>query len=463
MKENIHYMWLSGKQFPKYNTINNFRSLHLKDTINDLFTQVVKLLVEMGHLTLKEQFIDGTTLESKANKYTFVWRKSVEKHRERLEMKIGNILKEIEKGIVSDNIPDDEPPTPINSDELRERIANINKELKNKQQQNQIRQLENKLLPKLEEYEQKLETCGERNSYSKTDPSATFMRLKGDAPTNLKPGYNLQIATENQFIANFGIYHYRNDTRALKPLLRLNQSRYAQTPQWVIADSIYGTEENYTFLEENEIEAFVKYHYYNKDQQPKYKNNPFWVNNLQYNEKENYFLCPKGEHLNFIEKINKTSESGFVSQTHVYQCNNCKGCSLHEQCHKSTGNRRLEVNHKLLKYKKKVVELLATQEGVEYYKRRSIEPEPVFGQMKADRKYNRFRHMGMDKVTMDFSIFAIAFNIGKLWSKTNKSKKNTKNCLKKLFILCIYCHFNKNDITKNKISLPKNIFQKIAA
>jgi len=107
-------------------------------------------------------------------------------------------------------------------------------------------------------------------------------------------------------------------------------------------------------------------------------------------------------------------------------------------------NRRIEINHNLLKYKKKTIELLASKEGAQYYKRRSIEPEPVFGQIKADKNYKRFRHTGIDKVTMDFNIFAIAFNIGKLWSKTNKSNKNTKNGSKKLFIVCIYKYFYKN-------------------
>jgi len=202
MERDIHFLWLSGKQFPKYNTINNFRSEHLKDTVNGLFTQVVVLLIDMDYLTLKEQYIDGTKMESRANRYTFVWKKSVEKNSAKLEAKIRCILQDVEEGIASDNLPDDEPPTPINPEDLRKRIAQINRDNKSKKQQKQIEEIENKLIPKLEEYEQKLTTCGERNSYSKTDPDATFMRLKEDAMNNgqTKPAYNLQIATENQFI-----------------------------------------------------------------------------------------------------------------------------------------------------------------------------------------------------------------------------------------------------------------------
>ena len=125
--ENIHYMWLSGMQTPDHNTINNFRSRNLKDTINEIFTQVVWLLVEMGHLSLDTLYIDGTKMESRANRYTFVWRKSVEKNRAKLASKIHKILEQIEDGIAQDNLPDDEPPTPINSEELRKRVAQINR------------------------------------------------------------------------------------------------------------------------------------------------------------------------------------------------------------------------------------------------------------------------------------------------------------------------------------------------
>jgi transposase len=318
MEENIHYMWLSGKQFPKYNTINNFRSLHLKDTINDLFTQVVLLLVDMGYLTLKEQYIDGTKLESRANKYTFVWRKSVEKHKSKLEDKIRCILQEIETGIASDNTPDDEPPTPIKSDELRERIAGINRENRNRKAQKQLDEITNKYIPKLEEYEQKLAICGKRNSYSKTDTDATFMRMKEDATT-----------------------------LTLIPFMELHESRYSQNPSAVVADSGYGSEENYAFLDEKQISAYVKYNWFHKEQKRKYRNNAFLADNLYYNEKDDYFVCPMGQHRHFAGKGSSQSENGYRSQLHIYQAQRCTGCPLRGSCHKSKGNRRIEVNHVL--------------------------------------------------------------------------------------------------------------------
>jgi transposase len=435
MEENIHFMWLSGKQFPKYNTINNFRSLHLKDTINSLFTQVVVLLVDMGYLTLKEQYIDGTKLEARSNKYTFVWRRSVEKHKAKLESKIRGILQEIETGIAYDNMPDDEPPTPIDSDILRNRIAQINRENKNKRQQKQIKDIENKLLPKLEEYEQKLTTCGNRNSYSKTDHDATFMKLKEDAMNNkeTKPAYNLQIATENQFITNFDFYPKPNDTVTIIPFLQLHHAPYKQMPQKVIADAGYGSEENFDFMSIHKITAYVKYNYYHKEQQSDFKNNPFLAANLYYNAKEDYFLCPSGKPMIWMGTHMSNTDNGYSSRIDTYQAEKCQGCHLREKCCKSDTNRCVEINHALRSYKKKVSQLLHSQEGKQFYKQRSVEPEPVFGQMKTNMHYKRIRHFGKEKITMDFAIFAIAFNIGKMWNTNKKTNKNNANNGKKPF------------------------------
>jgi len=141
-QENIHYMWLTGMQEPDHNTINTFRSLRLKDTINKIFTQVVLMLVEMGYLSLDVAYIDGTKLESRANRYTFVWRKTVEKNKAKLEAKILMVLQQIEEGIAQDNQPDDEPPRPIRSEEIKERIAAINRENLSKEEQKSVKMLE---------------------------------------------------------------------------------------------------------------------------------------------------------------------------------------------------------------------------------------------------------------------------------------------------------------------------------
>ncbi|KAA6341963.1 hypothetical protein EZS27_010248 [termite gut metagenome] len=165
LKDSISFMRLSGNQTPDHNTINRFRSSHLKDRIHHIFTQIILLLVEMGHLSLNVVYVDGTKLESRANRYTFVWRKTVEKNKAKLEAKIRKILEQVEEGIAQENQPDEEPSTPINSEELKKRIAQINRENRSKEEQKAIKTVENKHLPKLQEYEKHLENLGNRNSY----------------------------------------------------------------------------------------------------------------------------------------------------------------------------------------------------------------------------------------------------------------------------------------------------------
>jgi hypothetical protein len=455
-------MWLSGKQTPDFRTINNFRSLHMKYTINQLFTQVVLMLVEMGYISLQTVYIDGTKMESRAGRYTFVWRKTVEKNKAKLEAKIRGILKMIDEGIVQDNLPDDEPPTPIDADELKKRIAQINRENLSKEEKKAVKMLEEKHLPKLQEYENHLQVLGNRNSYSKTDQSATFMRLKDDHMQNsqLKPAYNLQIGTENQFITHFDFFPNPTDTLTMVPFFQGWEENYSAYPQTVVADAGYGSEENYEYMEDNEIEAFVKYNYFHAEQKKKFRENAFIAQNLFYNATYDYFVCPMGQHLQNKGRSTKTNGHGYKSEITVYEAANCNGCPLRCLCHKAKGNRRIEINHNLLRLKTKARELLLSEEGIKHRKKRCVEPEPVFSHIRYDGAYLRFRHFGQDKVEMDFALLAIALNLSKLARKRAKTGKNPENQPEmQLYFVSVKVLILK---TKHK-SVKTGTFTKIAA
>ena len=465
LEQNIYYIWLSGDQRPNFRTINNFRSLRLKGSIHKLFVQVVFMLVEMGYITLREIYVDGTKIESKANKYSFVWRKSVEKNKAKLELKIRNILSQIEEGIAQDNEPDDEPPTPINSKELKERIAAINRENRTKEEQRQIKTLEDKLQPKLEEYEKKLETMDERNSYSKTDNDATFMRMKEDHMKNgqLKPAYNEQIRTENQFIVHYDFFSNPTDTLTLIPFMEGFKQNYHQLPDKACADSGYGSEENYQYLENNQVEAYVKYNYFHKEQKKSFKNNAFLQENLYYNKEKDYFVCPMGQHMEHFYNTTRKSASGFISNISVYRAANCEGCPLRCLCHESKENRQISVNHTLREYKRKARERLTSGEGIRMRKKRPIEPEAVFGQMKNNKDYNRFRHFGKDKIAMDFAIFAIAFNLLKLSKRNTQNSKTTPQKIVKTKNNAVLYNISLHKLICNHKNVKQIYFLQIAA
>ena len=455
LKRDVHFIWLSGYDQPDFITINRFRN-RVKSEINNVFTQLVLLLSAKGFVSLDVEYIDGTKIESKANKYTFVWRKTVEKNRAKLMEKIRVLLSQVDDAIAQDKAAADESvnftPEVLTeiADELRQSLSELpdpkNKEARKAvgEKKKQVRQIE-QMRDKLCEYDTHLDTMGERNSYSKTDPDATFMRMKEDAMNNgqTKPGYNLQIATEQQFITDFGFFHNPTDTLTMIPFLTSFSDRYGRFAKETCADSGYGSEENYSFMESNDIEAYVKFNLFHKEQKRAFKQDIFRIENLYYNADEDYFVCPMGQHMEKVRTAHPRTSNGYVTTVTTYRARNCEGCPLRWGCYKRKhGNREIEVNHRLMDYKRKARERLTSDRGLEHRSNRPIEPEAVFGQMKYNMNYKRFRHFGKDKITMDFAFFAIAFNIKKMAAKNRNRRSIPTNGTQYMLYLASYKPFS---------------------
>ncbi|MDH6311135.1 transposase [Dysgonomonas sp. PFB1-18] len=426
LQENIYFMWLSGNSTPDFRTINRFRGEGLKEDIKELFTQIVLVLQQSGYVSLDVQYIDGTKIESASNGYTFVWRGSVEKHKTKLEDKIRSVLSLVDKHIEQDKQAEciGDTPKPIDSDLLRSKVKELNTRLDKmgKIERKQIRQLQEDYLPRLEKYENQLDKLGTRNSYSKTDESATFMRMKEDHMKNgqLKPAYNVQIATQEQFITNLGIYQRAGDTATLPSFLLDFENSYHKQSRIIVADAGYGSEQNYEFMEDNHIEAFVKYNYFHKEQKRAWKKDAFAVQNLFYNKDQDFFICTMGQRLINIGQKKSKSDLGYISTVTRYQAQNCNDCPLRGLCHKSKNNRIIEVNYKLGDYRKKARERLISEQGIYHRGKRCIEPEAVFAQIKHNHQFNRFRLRGLQKVNIEFTLIAIAHNLRKWTKKLSK-------------------------------------------
>ena len=325
LKRDIHFIWLAGYEQPDFNTINRFRN-RVKEEINQVFTQLVIVLAEKGFITLDVEYIDGTKIESKANKYTFVWRKSTEKNRAKLLEKINTLLGQIDEAIAQENA-EPENGQSFTSAELKNIAEELNRSLENKpatkeqeekskKLKKQIKQL-NEHADKLSEYDEKLRILGDRNSYSKTDHDATFMRMKEDAMNNgqTKPGYNLQIGTENQFILDFGLFQTPGDPLTMIPFFNSFLYRYHRFPKTGVADSGYGSEENYRFMEEAGIDAYVKYNWFDREQRTHYEPNPFSPQALYYNADDDYYICPMGQRMERIGTVAAKTESGYITES----------------------------------------------------------------------------------------------------------------------------------------------------
>lgn len=427
LKRDIYFMWLAGMKRPDFRTINYYRGKRLKEGFDAVFTQVVRLLHEEGFVSLKVQYIDGTKIESVANKYTFVWRGSVEKYDARLKTKTEALLRQIEQ---NHSIEDRENPVPeeLTAEEVAERVERIGEKVDadnlSKEERKALKQIETDAVPRMNRYKEQLETMGSRNSYSKTDPDATFMRMKEDAMLNgqLKPGYNVQISTENQFITNFGIYQRPADTLTMTNYLESFKTRYGMQSDEIVADSGYGSEENYEYMFSNGMIPYVKYNMFHVEQRRGYRNNPFRVSNLFYNPEDDFYVCPMGQKMKFIRQEKRYTASGYQQTVSVYRASRCEGCPLRGQCHKSKRDRQIEVNHTLDDYKARARELLTSEQGLKHRSKRPIEPEAVFGQIKECGGFRRLRLKGLTGAKIDFGLKALAHNLRKLaqaWAKSS--------------------------------------------
>lgn len=418
LKENIIYMWLSGYSTPDFRTLNLFRSQRLNGDFESIFAQVVELIHREGLVTLDVQYIDGTKIESVANKYTFVWKGAVDTYDERLKTKVDAVLRQAEKVISSDE-DQISTTTGMNADEFQRRVDNIVEKIEKvpSEMQKEIKKISKESLPKMKEYERHKEILQERGSYSKTDQDATFMRMKEDYMGNgqLKPGYNVQISTENQYITNYGIYQKPGDTTTLIDYLESFNRKYHRQSNEIVADSGYGSEQNYDYMLDNKIIPYVKYNYFHMDirKERKRPSDAYKLTLPYYNSDEDYFVCSMGQHMTYIGNRSRKSETGHVGEYRKYMAQDCSKCPIKGVCTKAKGNRIYEVNLNLMKQKKLVRELLTSERGLEHRSKRPIEPEAVFGQIKYNSGFKRFRLKSIPKVSVEFGLIALAHNLRK--------------------------------------------------
>ncbi len=263
-----------------------------------------------------------------------------------------------------------------------------------------------------------------RNSYSKTDADATFMRMKEDHMGNgqLKPGYNLQVSTNNQYIVNYSIHHNPTDTTTLPAHIDQHKELYKEMPEVVVADAGYGSEQNYNYLESNKVEAYVKHSHFDKEQKAlaySHRKNatkdkkPFTTDKLYYNEVQDHYICPMGQVMNKIWEGEQSTQAGYKRIISKYRAQNCEGCPLRVGCHKAKGNRTLEVSHEGQRLKRQAVERLRSEQGIAYRKQRCHDVEPVFGNVKQNKGFRRFMLRGNEKVLIEAGLLAIAHNLKK--------------------------------------------------
>jgi transposase len=421
-KSNINFMWLAALNTPDHNTINTFRSTKLQEPLKAIFTQVVELLAEEGLLSIKELYTDGTKIEANANKYTFVWGKAIKTNKEKMAKQLEQIWEDTQRIAAIEN-KDTSPIdfTTIDQEKIKTVVCKIEAAIENKSIPKKLNQKLNYIKKNyektLDKYDAQQAIMGEdRNSYSKTDEDATFMRMKEDHMKNgqLKPAYNVQASTNNQFVVNYTVHQNTTDTNTLIAHLEDYKESYNTTPTMATADAGYGSEENYEYLQQNNIETYVKYGLFDREQNETIQSKkPFTTDKLFYNEKEDYYICPMGQKMLNIGTHTQKTSTGFKQTITNYQARNCSTCPLNGVCHKSKGNRIISINHNLNKYKQQAKEYLQSEEGVAHRKKRCYDTEPVWGNIKSNHHFKRFMLRGTKKVTVEVGLLSLAQNLRK--------------------------------------------------
>jgi transposase len=422
LQQNIHFMWLAAMNKPDHNTINRFRSDRLKDVLQHIFAQVVQLLVAEGLLNIKELYVDGTKIEANANRYTFVWGKAIKTNKEKIKKQLDELWHYAQK-VAAEEMNDTDPTDfdKIDAEKVEQTINKINEALRDKPVDAKVKQklkyAEKNWPANLKKYDQQEKIMGEqRSSYSKTDNDATFMRMKEDHMLNgqLKPAYNVQISTNNQFIASYSIHQKTTDTNTLIAHLEEHEKQYDQTPEVVVTDAGYGSEENYQLLEEKNITAYVKHNQFDRQQSESIQSKkPFTADKLYYNKDQDYYYCPMGQAMENTGTTSRKTSTGFTQTLTIYKAKNCEGCPLRGTCHKAGGNRTIEVNHNLNRLKQQADDRLLSEEGIRHRKKRCWDVEPVFANIKNNHHFRRFMLRGLEKVSIETGLLALAHNLRK--------------------------------------------------
>lgn len=428
-RNDIRFLYLlAGKRTPDHSKIGRFVKKHLQGAVaEDLFYQMVILLFERGEIEFENLFVDGTKIEANANRYGFVWAKSTRKYEARADEKLAMLLERLttEYSIFAEDA--EEYRAALEEIRKAQKISFVYGRGKRKTQLQRDMEELDELLTRKAKYEKYNARFKGRNSFSKTDPDATFMRMKDDHMRNgqLKPGYNLQIGVEGEYIVGMSICAERSDELALFGLLEQMDVALERKHTAVVADAGYESEENYKRLEKRGQIAYIKPQNYEKSKTKKYRTNAYLRDNMPYHSETDTYTCPAGNTFERIYETKRKSKSGYEADITVYECFSCGACSQKALCTRAKGNRRLQVSKDFVALRKASLKRITTDWGKTLRLNRAIQAEGAFGVLKEDYSFRRFLRRGEGNVFTEVLLYAMAYNVNKLH---NKMRRNQSGC-----------------------------------
>jgi len=476
-KRDLAFIWLTQGETPERDSFYDFINNKLTgEILDDLNYQFLRRLKKEGLVTLEALYIDGTKIEANANRYTFVWRGTLNYHLaglldtiDSLYTRYNELLNENDYGQKYDLgnvrmfIIEGMDKVRAVIEKNRKRKLTKHKKIPNNSvieidncSPLELRKLQRNLVtiadgegipfvyekrqkkPEIQQLYEALEECGmrlmkykecfkimgaDRNSYAKTDLEATFMRMKEDHMLNgqLKPAYNVQIAVENYFIVHGYVSNDRTDYNTLIPVIEKHRSAFGEVLEEVTADSGYCSEKNLLFLKEHNIASYIKLQDHEKRKTRAYREDIGKHYNMTYQvfEDEHYYVCHDGRELRHIQTETKKQE-GYTQTYEVYACADCSGCEHKAKCLYKYNPEKDADKNKLMKINEQWEELKAashanieSEKGILNRQIRSIQTEGHFGDIKENEKFRRFNHRSSEKVYKEFMLYAIGRNLNK--------------------------------------------------
>jgi transposase len=421
LQQDVTFMWLAAYNRPDFRTLNLFRSGILKETIEELFKQLLLFLVDRGYIKIENYFTDGTTFSADASKHKMVWKKNAERFKQKAEENCRALFKQIdalnqaEEQQYGEQDLEEMGGQPVDQQTIAKQAEKLNHVIS----QTQDKRLKRKAVSlqkkveeqgeKIDRYQQQLAISAQRSGYSKTDTDATAMYMKNQ---ELLPAYNVVASSENQFITAFTVHQNPNDATCFKEHLE----QLPIKPATITADSIFGTEQNYELLESYDIENYLKFPTFHREQTRSYKANPFLRENFRYNPDDDTYTCPNNRPLYYRNTaVVKHKRTGYPAIVKIYESKNCTGCHLAGQCKKSEEhNRTVKVNQQLDYYKNQARSNLNTQKGLALRRARGMEIESCFGDIKHNMGFRRFHLRGKQRVKTEIGLVAMAHNMRKI-------------------------------------------------
>ena len=432
----IRFIWLlDGMSAPSHMTISNFINEFLVDSIENIFKDINSYIFETDNVDLNHIYIDGTKLEANANKYSWVWKKSCITNRNKVFMHLSLLIHEINNTDLQ-YLNVEIGTRQEYSVEYVEFILSEYEKLMDVdistfvygsgKRKNKVQKHYEKLvdyLDRLRKYAYHIKTCGDsRNSYSKTDPGATFMRNKRDYMGNdqLLPCYNVQVGICDEYIAVMDVQQFTSDMDCFIPLMDKFSKTYGFYPHYPVADAGYGSYNNYLFCQQKGMKKFMKFTMFNKETtDKKYHEDMYRAVNFKRDENGN-LICPNGKKFNYLYS-RPVKGNKFGRTEELYQCEDCTGCPHKEKCHKSEKNRIIRMNEELTSFHQEVIDNLESIHGALLRMNRSIQAEGTYGVIKWNREYTRVRRRGLKSVIFEFSAICLGFNLHKYHLKKQKT------------------------------------------